>query len=225
MTRHARGSRRRFLALGLASAASLAGCESDRGFTLLGYDFGASHLYDSSIASVYVPLAYNRAFQTGPYRGMETQITKAVVREIGAKTPFKIISDPQRADTELLITLIDINKAILNRDQQNEVREGDIVVSVDVVWRDLRTGRPLSNPRKKGGEPVPPPGTPGSDFPQFDPDVPPPPPVSEAEVATPIRLVGRGRYIQELGETNLSAEQKAVNMLAVQIVSMMEKPW
>ena len=37
--------------------------------------------------------------------------------------------------------------------------------------------------------------------------------------------MARGRMLPELGETNATAEQMAINQAAVQIVSMMEKPW
>lgn len=218
-------SRRRFLlrgaALGAAALVPLAGCQGDRAFTILGYEFGADKLYDTSIKSVYVPEFYNRAFQTTPYRGLEVEITKAVVREIGAKTPFKVISDPERADTELLGTVLTIDKWILNRNQQNEIREGDVVVRVEVVWRDLRTGRILSNQRQPIALNVP--GNP--DVPQFDPDLPVPPAPCDIQAPVPVQIMATGRLIPELGETNVTAEQKVVNRIAIQIVSMMEKPW
>ena len=40
-----------------------------------------------------------------------------------------------------------------------------------------------------------------------------------------MRVRAVGNYIPELGESTTTATQKAVNRLAVQIVSMMEKPW
>src|SRR5690349_18872721 len=104
-------TRRRFLrgaAFGLAGLVPLAGCQGERGFTILGYQFGADKLYDTSIATVYVPQFHNRAFQTTPYRDMQVEITKAVIREIESKTPYKVIDDPDRADTELLGYLVQI---------------------------------------------------------------------------------------------------------------------
>jgi hypothetical protein len=134
-----------------------------------------------------------------------------------------VISDPERADTELLGNVVQITKYINNRNQQNEVREGDLAVTVQVVWRDLRDGRVLSNPRR--GPAFTAPVVVPSDIPQFDPDLPGPPPVNEIQVAQPVTLVAMGRYIPELGESNATAELKVVNKIAVQIVSMMEKPW
>jgi len=211
-------------ALGLAALGPIIGCQGERGFTILGYQFGADKLYDTSIHTVYVPLFHNRAFQTTPDRGMEVEITKAVIRDIEAKTPYKVVSDPEKADTELLGYLVSIEKFILNRNQQNTTREADITIHVEVVWRDLRDGRILSNPRPPGLL-IPTPVVPGMEIPQFDPTLPVPPPVSVVQQPLPVTLIASGRLLPELGETNATASQMAVNKIAIQIVSMMEKPW
>ena len=212
-------TRRQFAPLaGLFSLAAVAGCRN--GGSILGYQIGSRALYDENIKTVYVPMFHNRAFQTTPYRGIEVDITQAVVREIGAKTPFKVISDPERADTELLGNVADIFKGLQNRTQQNTLREGEVVLSVDVLWRDLRDGRVLSRPQRRNQ-----PGGPNNPIPPvFDPEVQPAPqPVDQG--GAPVRLVAAGRLLPELGETNASASKRAVDLLAVQIVSMMEKPW
>lgn len=217
--------RRRFLltAAGTLTAAAV-GCQG--GPTILGYQFGADALYDPNIRSIYVPVFRNQAFQTTPYRGLEVEITRAVVREIGTRTRFRVVSDPARADTELLGNVVEVSKLLLNRNQQNTVREADVVVTVDVLWRDLRDGTILSAPRKvpQPGDPLPPPG-PQDALPQFDPDVPPVPPIAVPPAALPVRLVGTGRLLPELGESNATAAKRAVDHLAHQIVSMMERPW
>src|SRR5262245_39616642 len=101
-------NRRRFLALSAtASLAVLAGCRGG-GFTFLGYQVGADALYDPNIRTVYVPLFQNRAFQTTPYRGFEVDVTEALVREIGKTTPFRVTSDPNTADTDVLGNLVPV---------------------------------------------------------------------------------------------------------------------
>jgi Lipopolysaccharide-assembly len=217
-------TRRRFLRFAVAGPlAGLVGCQNWAP-CIFGYKMGAGALYDPNIETVYVPVFNNRAFQTTPYRGFEVDVTQAVVREIGAKTPYRVVSDPGRADTELLGNIVLIQKNILNRTQQNTVRDGEVVVSVDVVWRDLRDGTILSAPRKprppgpglQPGDPVPVP---------FDPSVPLPPAPCEVPQVVPARIVAGGRYVQELGETNASASKRAADQIAVQIVSMMERKW
>jgi len=216
-------TRRRFLQLAVYSSfAGLFGCRGTSSPSIFGYKLGAGALYDENIRTVYVPIFVNRAFQTTPYRGFENDITKAVVDEIGRTTSFRVTSDPTKADTELLGVVVQVYKNIVNRTQQNQVREGELVVDVDIVWRDLRDGTILSAPRPKllpgvidpNNPPVP-----------FDPSIPQPPLCAEVVNPIPARVTAFGRYLPELGETNASAMQRVQNRLAVQIVSMMEKKW
>ncbi|MBX9584858.1 MAG: hypothetical protein K2X87_31525 [Gemmataceae bacterium] len=217
-------SRRLAFAAGVVGLSAVLGCQNGPP-TIFGYKLGADALYDPNIKTVYVPVFSNRAVQTTPHRGLEVALTRAVVREIGSKTPFKIVSDSDRADAELLGNVADIGKLKVNADQQNLTRESELVVTVDVLWRDMRTGRILSAPRKgrnpsAGGQLA----LDGAAAP-FDPNVPTPPPLAEDQQALPVRLVGVGRAIPELGESSTTAQQRAINSLATQIVSMMEKPW
>ncbi|VTR94609.1 signal peptide protein : Uncharacterized protein OS=Planctomyces maris DSM 8797 GN=PM8797T_14229 PE=4 SV=1: LptE [Gemmata massiliana] len=212
-------SRRQFLAFGAPAALALVtGCQN--GFQIFGYRAGADALYDPNIKTVYVPTFNNRAFQTTPYRGLEEDVTQAVIREIGKTTPFRVTSDVSRADTELLGNIVSISKTLLNRNQQNQLREGEIAVRVDVVWRDLRDGTILSNPRRAprpgelDGPPIP-----------FDPNVPVPPVVKDREDLLPASILATGRLLPELGETNASASKRITEQIAVQIVSMMERKW
>ncbi|MCS6865477.1 MAG: LPS assembly lipoprotein LptE [Gemmataceae bacterium] len=207
-----------------APLAALCGCRG--GFNLLGYQVGADALYDANIKTVYVPLFNNRAFQTTPYRGFEVDVTQAVIREIGKTTSFRVSSDYTTADTELLGNIVSIQHNLLNRNQLNLTREAELVVAVDVVWRDLRDGTILSNPRKRPvpGRTILNPTIDGPPIP-FDPTIERPPELPELEAPVPMRIVATGRILPELGETNASASTRIHNQIAVQIVSMMEKRW
>lgn len=217
-------TRRWFLGfVATAPLAALVGCQGATP-SIFGYQLGAKPLYDQSITSVYVPVFNNRAFQTTPYRGMEVDVTQAVIREIGRTTTFKVISDPSCADTELIGNIVAIEKTIMNRNQQNAVRDGDLLVTVDVVWRNLKDGTILSSPRKGrqlGIVPVlgEPPLIP------FDPTIALPPELATPQQVVPARIIAMGRYVPELGETNASASKRVHDQIAVQIVSMMEKKW
>ena len=211
-------------ALLAAGLAALVGCQNGPP-TIFGYQLGADALYDPNVKTVYVPVFANTSVQTTPYQGLEVSLTRAVVKEIGARTRFKVVPDPDRADTELLGSVIEVGKLRVNANIQNLTREAELVVSVDVLWRDLRDGRVLSAPRKgrnpaTGGRLLADPAAV-----PFDPTVPAPPPAAVNQSALPVRLVGVGRVITELGESSTTAEQRAVKDLAGQIVSMMEKPW
>jgi hypothetical protein len=184
----------------------LPACEWDGQFTILGYTTRPN--YDSSIRTVRVPIFKNVTF----WRGLEFDLTRAVVREIEAKTPYKVVGANCSADTELTGTIINFQKNIINRDQLNEVREAETVLSVEVVWKDLRAdhvGEILSRPRPGPNAPVPPPPAPGA----------PPPPVPGVLVQS------IGHFAEELGQSTTTAQKENVDRLAVHIVEMMERPW
>jgi hypothetical protein len=209
-------SRRGFLAGLLIGGTGLAtGCGWDGHFTILGYS--TQDNYDHNIKTIYLPLAKNKALQTTPYREMEVELTRRIQEQIQLKTPFKIVGDPDRADTELLCTIISLNKQLMNRTEQNEVREGELQVGAMIVWRDLRTGKVLSNAPKTEGVLLP------TELVPFDPDNPPK--AEDPDVARPVLVRAPGRYLPEVGESNATAQTRVCNYMAVQIVSMLEKPW
>jgi hypothetical protein len=194
---------RRLLTLLPVLLISLAGCESGGNFTIFGYTTCPN--YATNIRTVRVPIFTNATFR----RGIEFDLTRAVVREIHAKTPYRVVEC--NADTELSGKIVSLIKNVINRNQNNEVRDAETILTVELVWRDLRTGEILSKPRPGPGAPVPP-----APEPPPGRDPPPPPPVIVQSV---------GDFIPELGQSITTAQQQNIDRLAVQIVSMMEKPW
>jgi len=197
------------------AAVAVVGCQSGGNVSLFGYSTAPP--FDPNIKTVYVPVFKNTAFQTTPNRDVEVDLTVAIIREIHSRSTMRVVSDRDVADTELLGTIYNIEKNIYNRNQQNHVRDAEIIVSANIVWRDMRTGRVLSNRRPFGAAAVP--AVP------FDPSLPPPDPVLVKEIALPVKVVATGRLIPELGETNATANKSAVDMMAKQIVNMMEIAW
>ncbi len=171
---------------------------------VFGYTLGPLH--DTRYRTIYVPIFANQAFQAGPLRDLQYDLTKAVHREIEQSTPWKVVHDRSAADTELLGTIVATPKQIINRHQLNEVREGEIVIRVEVVWRDVRTGEILSRPGTGRG------ATPSADPTASDP-------------LPRVALEASGRFLPELGESLTTAIQRANQQLAVQLVSLMENPW
>jgi lipopolysaccharide assembly LptE-like protein len=239
-----------------AAALALPACESDRCYSLFGYQVGQNALYDCSIHTVRLPIFQNHTL----LRGIEFDLTKAVQRAIEQQTPYKVVGPDQDADTELTGTIISFTKGTLNVNQLNEVREQETTLVVEVMWRNLRTGEVLSDPTRRpngtsgpalpalpGAAPISgapglvAPGTisaptaPGATAtatnaqpllgpdgkPIFGPDgkLLPAPPTGK------IVITSLGDFIPEIGQSLTTAEQQNVNRLAVQIVSMMEKPW
>jgi len=174
-------------------------------FSILGYTTCPN--YDTNIHTVYVPIFKNNTFR----RGLEFELTRAVIREIEAKTPYKVVSDASRADTELTGTIIFLTKTVINRTQLNEVREAQTILAAEISWRNLQTGEILTKPRPAPGAPIPPP-------PVVPPGAPPPPPPT-------VLVQSIGGFIPEVGQSITTAEKENVDRLAIQIVSMMEMPW
>lgn len=199
------------VALGVAC-----GCRHGGDFSILGYTTAPP--FDPDIRSVSIPVFKNTAWHTSPDRGIEVDLHQAIVDELNKRrSPIRVVSDPSRADTELIGTITRIAKIPLNRNLQNQVREFELYVTVELVWRDLRTGRELT-----GRPPAPQPDD------RFDPSLPapaPPPRDLTANPVVPVTINGVGRAIMEVGESNATANQMAVRRIAVQIVNMMEQPW
>lgn len=198
---------RAWCCLTVLAALLLAGCESGGHFTLLGYSTRPN--YDGDIRTVYVPIFQNVTFR----KGLEFQLTQAVVREMEAKTPYKVVSCRENADTELIGKIVNHRKMVINFNQVGEIRDAETGITVELVWRDLRpghTGDLLSkewkreDPNKESKE---------DELLRLGKPVPPPPPVLVAPT---------NHFIPELGGSLASANKQLVDRIAVQIVSMME---
>jgi hypothetical protein len=215
---HGRMTRRGALAALFGSGATaLSGCTTGGHFSLFGYSTAPN--YDPSLHTVYVPIFKSKVLETNPYRWMEMTLTRQVVDAIESKSPMKVLSDPDGADTELQGTITALSKLQANRTPFNEAREILLYLTVEIVWFDLRPGcehKVLTNPRRRDDS-VPIEAIP------FDPANPPVP--EKADTPKPVVLVSTGRAIPELGESNTTALQMAIDRMAVRIVSAMEQPW
>lgn len=184
----------------MALAALVPGCGWDGQFSVLGYSTQPN--YDRSIRTVYVPIFGNQTF----YRGWEFELTRALIREIEAKTPYKVTSNPEQADSELVGKIVSINKALVNVNQLNEVREAQVIMNVEILWRDLRPGQQgqVLSAQRQGGTRAP--------LNPLDPMAPPPPTL----------VTAMGNFVPELGGSITSAQKDCCDRVAIQVISMME---
>lgn len=81
--------------------------------------------------TIYVPVFENRTF----YRGLEFDLTKALVREIEARTPYRVVADSDQADIELVGKITSLTKVVPTGDQENQQAE----IAVECTWKRLRT--------------------------------------------------------------------------------------
>jgi hypothetical protein len=192
-------------------------CESDGNFKILGYTTRPN--YDCRIHTVRVPIFENRTF----IRGVEFDLTQAVIREIEKLTPYKVVGPYSNADTELTGTVKTFTKSLLDVNQLNEVREAETTLAVEVVWRDLRTGEYLTKPIRRPGQPAMP-----ELLPQRSPrlanlagPVPPTAPQEPAAAAEP--LPGAGN-VPPPAAPPATGEQSPISIADAPIVPELAKP-
>jgi hypothetical protein len=195
----------------LLATVCLSSCASDGQIDIPYLGYTTRPNYDTRIHTVYVPMFENRTYRDNSRDGLEQELTLALVQAIEAVTPYKVVGPNAQADTELKGVILTYNKLLLNRNQLNEVREAETDLTVELTWKDLRTGEILSQIKPRL-EVLPP---------TLDSPLPP----VVAPVARPVPVNSQAGFIPELGESMRSARKKNVDRMAVQIVSMMEKPW
>jgi lipopolysaccharide assembly LptE-like protein len=109
-----------------------------------GYKTGSMHPAD--IHTVYVPIFKSQEFR----RDLEFALTEAVVKEIELVTPYKVVKREQ-ADTELLGTLVSVEKRVATINPDSDPRELVLRLKADVTWRDIRSGQSLVGGKGRGG--------------------------------------------------------------------------
>lgn len=129
-----RGSLLGFLAL----AALLVGCNYQGGSDGGGYQWRS--LYRQDIQSVAVPIFTNRSFA----RGVEFRLSKAVINQLESTTPYKVMAR-ERADTILEGEIVSVSTNPMSHDvRTNLPQEQLVVLRVNFIWKDLRSGRILA---------------------------------------------------------------------------------
>ena len=103
-------------------------------------------LYRQDVRTVAVPIFRNKSFT----RGIEFQLTKAVINYMESSTPYKVVSR-DKADTILEGEITSVKSHTISTDSHSALpQEQSITVNVSFVWKDLRTGRILA--QQKGFE-------------------------------------------------------------------------
>jgi hypothetical protein len=200
---------RRPLVLPLLCLALLcAGCEEGGHFTVFGYTTRPN--YDTSIRTVRVPIFKNLTMRDSTREGIEFQLTQAVVREIGQNTPYHVVAADCDADTELDGTIVNFVKTVINYNPLFEIRQAQTTMTVELTWKDLRTGEILSQPKAQ---------------PNPIPVLADQPPDVGAQAKGPVVVTSTASFVPEIGQSMTTARQDNINQLAVKIVQMMEKPW
>jgi hypothetical protein len=98
-----------------------------------------SSIYRDDIRTVAVPIFKSNVFQ----RGIEFSLSKALVSQIEANTPYKVVPR-ERADTILEGEIVGVRVDTLSADRFSAIPQEQLLdIIVDFTWKDLRTGRIL----------------------------------------------------------------------------------
>lgn len=126
----------------LAALIAPAGCASD---PRDGYSMSPAH--DESVRTVHVPMFGNKTF----FRGIEMELTDAIVKEIQANTPWRVVSQGN-ADTVLSGTITNSDlRAISTAEGSGLVQEQGVEIVLEFAWRNNRTGRVMVERRNFKG--------------------------------------------------------------------------
>ena len=107
------------------------------GWGLVGCDYSDESLYPGQVSSVYVEMFDSASFR----RGHEYVLTDALAKRIEAETPYKIISNRNRADTVLSGYISAVGETILADEQQTGLPlEKQFEITAVVSWKNLKTG-------------------------------------------------------------------------------------
>ena len=99
-------------------------------------DYSNESLYRNDISTVYVEM-----FDTSSYRrGVEVDFTDALCKRIELETPYKIVSDKNRADSIISGQIAITNSTLSLERETGRALENEMKVSADVSWKNLRTG-------------------------------------------------------------------------------------
>jgi len=102
-----------------------------------GYEWHS--LYREDVQTVAVPVFVNRSFQ----KGIEVNLSKAVIQQVEARTPYKVAS-LDHADTVLEGEIISASTTAVSIDSSTALPQEQLfTIVVNFTWKNLRTGKVL----------------------------------------------------------------------------------
>jgi hypothetical protein len=131
------------LVLIAALVGAAAGCGYHNGDSGGGKDSGSgyhwSSVYRQDIRTIAVPIFKSTVYE----RGVEFSLSKALVQQIEANTPYKVVPR-ERADTILEGEVVSVKVDTLSNDRLSALPQEQLLdITVDFTWKDLRTGKIL----------------------------------------------------------------------------------
>lgn len=113
------------LCFGLCGCAGMAGYSNES-------------LYPDDISSVCLEMFDNQSFR----RGVEFELSDALAKHIEVDTPYKIVSDSDRADSVISGQIVSIGEMALSTDPDiGRILEKEVQLRAVVNWKNLKTGQ------------------------------------------------------------------------------------
>jgi hypothetical protein len=98
-------------------------------------------LHRTDIHTVAVAIFASKEFR----RELEFGLTKELVKTIETRTPYKVVHDPKRADSELRGEIIALSAPVLSENLRTDApQDVEITITCWFEWKDLRTGEILA---------------------------------------------------------------------------------
>jgi hypothetical protein len=126
-----------FFSLIVAVCLAFSGCGRMSGYS-------NDSLFPEDVSSVYVEMFDNKSYR----RGVEYELSNALAKRIEAETPYKVISNRDRADTVISGHIASVGELVLTTERETgRALEKEVELRVVVNWKNLKTGELLINNR------------------------------------------------------------------------------
>jgi len=125
-------SRGTCLLLAFGFLAGLSGCGG----------YSNATLFPDDIQSICINMFDNRSFR----RDVEYTLSDALVKRVASQTPYRVVSDRDRADSVMSGQIVSIGESILTLEREvGTPMEKEVVLKAVVNWKNLQTGRLMIN--------------------------------------------------------------------------------
>jgi hypothetical protein len=95
-------------------------------------------VHPTGVRTVAVAIFASKEFR----RELEFDLTGKLTRLIEQRTPYKVVHDPRRADTELRGEIEVLDAPVISEDTKtNQPQDVEVTVTCWFEWKDLRTGQ------------------------------------------------------------------------------------
>jgi hypothetical protein len=122
----------------ILSCLCLCGCSETTGYS-------NRPLYTPEVRTIYVEMFKNQSF----YRGVEYEMSDALAKRIEAETPYKIVSDREKADSEISGQVLSVGQSLLSIERERGTAlEKEVQIRALVNWKNLNTGSLLIDSRQ-----------------------------------------------------------------------------